>query len=328
MTPFCELAFDGAASELVTRHLLSVEIVLTSGGEPDRLTATLADPMGRLPRPREGARIHATLGYRSGASRRFGPFVLDRYGGGFSEGSGERLELTGTSVDFRKMAKSRATQTHERKSLADILKAEASAAGLDALVSPAFSGFVYEHFIRGEKSLMQMIGELADVHDAIEKYEDGRILFLERGAALDVSGLLRSHALTRADLREWQWSRDFQANYAGVKAAWRDHDKGKRVVTKAPLDKGDPWYEIRKLFPDAKTAETAARSKARQLARKERSIDITCRAGDPNLLEQMQLTLSGLSPEADRTWLTTTVTHSFDAEAMAFDTRASCETVE
>lgn len=64
------------------------------------------------------------------------------------------------------------------------------------------------------------------------------------------------------------------------------------------------------------------------MARKERSIDITCRAGDPNLLEQMQLTLSGLSPEADRTWLTTTVTHSFDAEAMAFDTRASCETVE
>ncbi|EFO31628.1 phage late control D protein (GPD) [Roseibium sp. TrichSKD4] len=325
MTPFCELTFDGASSDLVTTHLLKVDIVLNSGGDPDKITARLADPFAQLPRPREGAKIRATLGYVEGRKRRFGPFICDGYSGGFEEESGEFLEIRGTSVDFRASAKHRATKTHKDTTLGQILKSEAKSAGFEAIVSPAFESVPYDHFFRGEKSLMQMVGELADLHDAIEKYEDGKILFLERGSALDLSGALRTHALTRDDLKSWNWSRDFRNNYAGVKTAYRDHDKGKRVVVKEKLDKGDPWYEHRKLFPDQKTATAAARSKAKQLNRKERQIEITCKCGDPDLLEQMNLTLTGLSPEADRDWLTTSVTHSFDAEGMAFDTSASCE---
>lgn len=134
---------------------------------------------------------------------------------------------------------------------------------------------------------MQMVGELAEIHDAIEKYKDGTVFFLARAAGVDLAGNLLNHGLGRDALKGWSWTRNFRNNCAGVKASSRDYDTSKRKVVKAPLDKGEPWYEIRKEFRNAKLAETAARSKAKQLGRAERRIDFTCKCGDPDVLEQV-----------------------------------------
>lgn len=328
MKPFCKLEFDGASSQLVTDHLLSATVTLESGGDPDKIDVRLTDPYARLPRPREGARIYCTMGYEGGAQRRHGPFKVDQYGGEFSEGEGEFLDITGTSVDFMSGAKNRATQTHKDKSLADILKAEAGQAGFGAVVSPDFQGFQYPHFMRGEKSLMQMVGELAEIHDAIEKYKDDTVYFLSRAAGIDLAGNLLNHSLGRDALKAWRWTRNFRNNYAGVKAASRDHDKGKRKVTKAPLGKGEAWYEIRKEFPTEQLAQTAARSKSRQLGRKEREIEITTKAGDPNVIEQVVMSFPGVSPEVSGSWIVTQAVHEFDAENEAYGTTATCEKKE
>lgn len=325
MIPFCTLTFDGADSGLVTSHLITATVTLESGGEPDKVEAKLADPGAKLPRPREGAKILCTMGYQGGKQRTHGPFTVDWYGGSFEEDDGEYLNITGTSVDFRSGAKNRSTQSHKDTTLGEILQKEAGAEGLSAIVSPALASFPYPHFMRGEKSIMQMVQELAEVHDAIEKYKDGAVYFLARAAGLDLAGNLLSHSLGRDALKAWNWTRNFRNNYAGVKASARDHDKGKRKVKKAPLSKGDAWYEIRKEFPTEALAETAAASKAKQLTRAERQIDFTCKCGDPDVLEQVVMSFPGVSPELAGSWIVTQAVHEFDADAEAYNTSGTAE---
>lgn len=327
MKPLCQIKFDGASSAVVNAHLLSVQITLESGGDPDKIEIRLADPLARLPRPREKAKITCLLGYEGGRQRTHGPFVVDGYGGGF-EDEDEYLTITGTSVDFTSAIKNRATRTHENKTLGQILQAEAAAEGFQAVVSPEFHSFIYPHFTRNGQSLMQMVGELAETHDAIEKYKDGTIYFLARAKGIDLAGNLLQHALDRNDLKGWSWERDFKNNYKGVKASSRDHVKGKRKVVKAPLDKGDPWYEIRKEFPTQQLAQTAAKSKAKQLGRAERKINFTCKAGDPDVLEQTQLMFRNVSPEVSGDWIVTQAVHAFDADAESYDTSGSAEMKE
>lgn len=325
MKPFCKLKFDGAPSDLVTAALKNVKIDLNSGNEPDKIDITLADPFSQLPRPREKAKIYCTLGYEDGPSKKHGPFIVDQYSGAFKSGDGETLSIAGTSVDLQSKIKSRATATHKKKTLGDIIQAEAGKAGFSAHVSDDLASYFYEHFTRSEKSLMQMIADLAETHDAIEKYKDGKVYFLSRAKGISASGALLTHTLDRSELEEWEWVRTFRNNYKGVKAASRNYDKAKRQVTKEPLDKGDAWYEIRKLFPDEKIAKTAAKSKAKQLKRDERNLTIRTKVGDPNLLEQVDLTLEGISPEVNMAWITKTAHHEYDADTEGYNSEATCE---
>lgn len=325
MTPFCKLTFDGAPSDVVTEALKTAKIDLNSGKEPDKIDITLSDPFSQLPRPRDKAKIYCTLGYVGGPKHKHGPFIVDQYSGGFKESEGEILTISGTSVDLQSKIKSRATATHKEKTLGQIIKAEAGKAGFSAHVSPDLASYFYDHFTRGEKSLMQMIADLAEDHDAIEKYKDNKIYFMSRALGITASGAFLSHTLDRSELLEWDWVRTFRNNYKGVKAASRDYDKAKRKVTKKPLSSGDAWYEIRKLFPNEKIAETAAKSKAKQLQRDERNLTIKTKRGDPSLLEQVDLTLTGISPEVNRAWITKTATHEYDAETNGYDSSATCE---
>lgn len=289
--------------------------------EPDKIEAKLADPGAGLPRLREGAKILCTIGYEGGNQRTHGPFTVDQYGGEFEEDDGEYLNITGTTVDFMSGAKNRSTQSHKDTTLGAILQKEAGAEGLGAVISPELASFAYPHFMRGEKSLMQMVKELADVHDAIEKYKDGTVYFLARAAGLDLAGNLLSHSLGRDALKGWNWTRNFRNNYAGVKASARDHDKVKKV----PLGKGDAWYEIRKEFPTEALAQTAAASKAKQLNRAERQIDFRCKCGDPDVLEQVVMTFPQVSPEVSGSWIVTQAVHEFDADAEAYNTSGTAE---
>ncbi|MBL4785474.1 MAG: hypothetical protein JKY49_08585 [Cohaesibacteraceae bacterium] len=328
MKAFCKLTFDGSPSELVTNHLLSVAITLNSGGEPDKLSIKLTDPQADLPRPRGKAKVLVTLGYSENNKRQFGPFMVDDYGSGKEEEESDVLEFTATSVDFNSKAKGRSTMTHKNTTLGDILKKEAANSDFILEVSAELAAFPYEHFVRGEKSLIQMVGELAGVHDAIEKYVGNKIIFMTRAGGVDIKGKPITHSLGRSELKAWGFKRNYRSEYKGVKAAYQDKKKGKRVVVKEQLDKGDAWYEHRKLFPTKKLAQTAAKSKTKQLKRKQKSLNITTKIGDVDILEQADLTFSEVSPDVDGVWSVTTVNHDYDAGEEAFQTSATLEPKE
>jgi phage protein D len=184
---------------------------------------------------------------------------------------------------------------------------------------------LYPHCTCGGKSVMQMVKELSEVHDAIEKYKDGKVYFLARAAGLDLAGNLLAHSLGRDALKSWNWTRNFRNNYAGVKASARDHDKGKRKVIRSPLKKGDAWYEIRKEFLTEKLATEAAKSKAKQLNRAEKQIEFTCKCGDPDILEQVVMTFPNVSPEVSGSWIVKQAVHDNDADAEAYNTSGTAE---
>ncbi|WP_068317562.1 phage late control D family protein [Polycladidibacter hongkongensis] len=325
MTPFCTLEWDGKPSQVVTDHLRSLSITLNSGKDPDKCEVTLADPLLQLPAPREKAELIVTLGYQGGRQRRFGPFMVDQYVREISAEDSDTMVITCTSADFNGKGKQRRSASYENSALADILKSEAERDGYQVEIDPALGAFVYDHFFRDGQSLFQLIGEVAEVHDFIEKYSGKKIVLLANGGGKDIKGRELQHQLTRADVQTLTFTKDFKAQYGGVKAVAIDPKKGKRTSAKKELNKDDPFYEIRRLFPDKKVAEKAATSKAKQLKRAQKRISIKTRQGDPDLLEQIDLHLKGFASDIDDIWTPQTVTHDYNAETDGYSTTAECE---
>ncbi len=285
----------------------------------------LADPFLQLPAPREKAELIVTLGYHEGNQRRFGPFKVDQYTREVEAEEGDIMVITCTSADFNGKGKERRSASYENTSLGDIIRREAERDGYQVEIDPALGAFQYSHFSRDSQSLYQMIGDLADVHDAIEKYSGKKIVVLPIGGGKDIIGRELQHRLTRADIQSLSFTKDFKAQYGGVKAVAVDPKKGKRISAVKELNKDDPYYEIRRLFPDKKVAEKAAASKAKQLKRAEMRISIKTRQGDPDLLEQIDLHLIGIAPDIDGILTPVTVTHEYNAETDGYTTTAECE---
>jgi phage protein D len=325
MKPICKISIDGQAVKVVTKNLVSATMTLNSGQTPDKIDIVLADPLAQLPRPRAKAKVMATFGYENGPQAQFGPFFVDSYSGGFAEDEGENLTISATSIDFNSKAKSRASKTHKDTTLGDIIQKEASEAGFSAHVDSDLSSFPIEIYNRDGRSFYQMIAELADEFDAIEKYENKKVLFLSRTGGVNIAGAAMAVKLDRHSLKSWSWTRNFKADYKGVKATSQNYETGKKEIKTAELDEGDSFYEIRKLFPNSGRAAKAAQSKAKQLKRAKRQIEFELMQGNPALIALMDVTLSGLSEEANRTWVTKTATHQFNAADEGYRTTATAE---
>lgn len=329
MIPFCSLEFDGLPSDIVTNHLKKATVSLVRSKQPDKLSIVLADPGGLLPQVRKGASATCEIGYLSPTgekkSRIHGPFKVDGFGRG-DQGQNEEFHINATSIDFRSKAKGRETRTHKNKSVPEILKAEGAAAGFEVIVSPEFEEFIYPSWPRTGQSFMQIVSEFAETFDAIEKYADNKLLFLSREGGFNAFGDPLSHRLTRNDLIKCWVEVNFRNSYGGVKATYRDHDTGEQKVEKAELDPNDPWYEHRKLFPNKKIAKAAASAKAKQLKRDEKTLNFQTKIGDPDLIENVDLTIADWNADTNGLWVTDTVTHTYDAENDGYMTEGTGKT--
>ena len=69
-----------------------------------------------------------------------------------------------------------------------------------------------------------------------------------------------------------------RSKYKGVKADWHDKKAAKRETCQA--GGGEPWYKLRRHFPNRETAQKAAEAKFKKLKRGEGGLDLAM-PGEP-----------------------------------------------
>jgi phage protein D len=315
--PAFRVTVDGedVTSAFVPR-LVSLSLSDAAGVQSDRVSFRLSDtePMGRLQEPGFGAEVRVWLGYGS-ELRYMGLFIADRV-----EVSGPPDEMSITAVASphgetsggKSAITAQATRSVEAgTTLGDLVAQIASRHGMAPAVSPALASIELPHIDQVDESDINLLTRLALDLDAIAKPGDGKLVLARRGESLSVGGRpMPVLQLYPEDVSQWRAGRSLREPAGRVLATHQDLDAGQPVEAVA----GDlePIIRLRPRFPTKDAADRAAASELARRSRAGRSLSLQM-PGDPDLVAESRLRLTGFRSYVDGEWLVTSVQHSLDS---------------
>lgn len=251
-------------------------------------------------------------------------------------GPPDRLTIRARSVDLTGGMTTRREQSFRDQTIGAIVGAIAAKNGLAATVASALAGLVIDHIDQTGESDANFLTRLAKDHDAIATVKQGKLLFLQTGAAQSASGIaLPTVEITRASGDTHSFLIADRENYNGVKAYYQDTRravKGEVVIdasnaatvaaTPDAVDKtvGDVLVNsdpdnvkvLRHTYATRANSERAARAEWQRIQRGVASFRITLARGRPELFPELPANVSGWKPQIDGTdWTIAKITHNY-----------------
>lgn len=313
MTPAFQLFADGVdVTSRINDRLLKLTLKDAAGHESDTLAFDVDDRDGLVAIPREGAKLGCWLGYVETGLTYMGLFTVDDVSSKCGDG-GQTLSVSARAVDTLSTLKERRNKHWDNQPLGTILKDEAAAHGLAAVVSPELASFTYDYLAKTAENLLHFGTRLAKRHDATFKVAGGKLIFVKRAAGQSASGLtLPTIAITRpGNLLEWDVKPKLgRPRYGAASASWYDRTTAK-LMNEDAEDGSGPKYRLRGLSQNKAEAKASAKSNKDDLSRKEASghFKIT---GDPSVVAESLAIVTGTRDGVDGTWLAETVSHELD----------------
>lgn len=314
MTPVFAVRLDGAdITGNIADRLISLSITDEAGITSDRFDLTLDDRDHALGWPGSGVALEIALGYReTGGVRTMGRYTVDEVE---SSGPPAVLVLRGAAADMLASLKSQRRDSYDGQSIAAIVRTIAARHQLAPMVAPRFAAQVVEHLDQTDESDMHLLTRLAEQFGAVSKPAAGRLLFVETGTGTDAAGnAMPTVAITRADVLSWRASEQERQFYARVEARWKPARRhSTQVVT---VGEGDPSTTLRNAFRSEPEARRAAEARLRKMARGRTELSLTL-PGNPDLVAERRVALSGFRDGVDGAWLITNAEHRFDSSGYA-----------
>ncbi|TDE33177.1 phage late control D family protein [Antarcticimicrobium sediminis] len=291
-------------------RLVSLTITDREGIRSDTLDLVFNDAPPHFQSPRRGAVVMVTI--LSGVGGFVGAYVVDRV-----EFSCLPYTITvkGHSADLRSEMKANKTKHWDDASVKDIVAEKAGDYGLEAKISDAVSGYVYEWIGQQDESDLHFLERLAERHGALFTIKNGSLLWLERGTGKTAGGtaippaVVLMPSIIEGSCRMSETDVD---RFAKVKAYWQDRKGAKRqevVVDADPEASGE--HVLRDPYSSREEAESAARAAAREMMRG--LVETSCSIiGRPALMAGQPVIYAGVRPLVDgREFILETVRHSF-----------------
>ncbi|EGG94656.1 phage late control D [gamma proteobacterium IMCC1989] len=319
LTPsFKVIAESKNITPLLVERLLELTIKDNAGIKSDTFEIRLDDKNNDLEVPRYGAELEVFLGYKANANHKENIQIMGRYIVDEVDliGPPDTVVIRGKAADLNKGLKEPKTRTWqkpgatpERIPLKDILDTIASEHGLTPKLGADFAAIDYDVVNQTNETDLNFLTRLARNAGAIAKPANGFLLFVKRGEAKTVSGKkLPAISLTRKQVTSWHVSLIERGDYASVVAKYRDTKEAKEVEITA--GSGTPVYTIRKSFKDAAKANEAAKAQLEEFQRGKSTVNIQL-PGDPSLIAEAPLYLSGFRTGVNGSWVIETATHSY-----------------
>jgi phage protein D len=312
-----------ANSEDITATIMERFVSLTytddAGVQSDSLQLTLSDhdPNNRIILPPAGAELELWLGYDNQAQR-MGLFVVDE------------IEIAGPPDTVTVKAKAAPVATSSSGSgstrlmvttqktrswdagltLGGMVDTIAQEHGLAPAVAASLAPIVLPHVDQVNESDINLLTRLARDYDAIAKPAGGKLVLAKRGESKTVSGKpLPTITLVPGQVTSWRVTIAKRAKAGKVVAVWRDLNSAsdKEVA----VGDGEPVRRMRHQFTDQASAEKAARSEYDGGQRSEGTLSISM-PGDPSVIAEARLQLSGFRSGVNGEWLVANATHSVD----------------
>lgn len=311
--PAFRVTVDGEdITETLSPRLVSLTVQDAPGVESDTVELTVADhlPGARLEIPPRGAEIDVSLGY--GVSvKRMGLYVADSVE---VSGPPDNMRIRGTAAPHG-ATKSGQKPINDQKSrswdegttLGDLVQKVAADHGMKAVVSPSLAGLELPHIDQVDESDINLVTRIARTFDALAKPGGGALILAKRGEIP-----MPSVRLTPQDVTNWRMSVNLKPAPGKVVATFRDQSIAEDVEISVDGDADKELVQrIRERYPNEATAKQAAKSQAKRNKRAEKQLSISL-PGNPDIVADGRVILSGFRPGLDGTWLVTRATHQLD----------------
>ncbi len=282
--------------------LLSLEVQDNEGTESDSCSIKVDDRDGKLPIPPTGDIILVSMGL--GLLKPMGKFTVNDVSvGGFPR----KMTITGQSADVKSELKEQRHEAHNDKTVQTIVGDIAKRHGLESSVLGELASFKYTSMPQTGESDMHFLTRLAKTHDAISTIKNGKIIFSKKGSfELGVVTVLGTQ------VKQYSCSKPDRPKHKESQGSFWDPKKATRETEKQSGGAEKAIHQIGKYFSDGKEeAGEAAKSKADELKRSEKTVDLTI-DGDPSIMAEMKILIVGLRTGVDDLYRIKTVTHTID----------------
>lgn len=330
-TPVLEIDIDGQPiASVFWSILVSCTITDNEGEEVDTISLKLDDRGNAIALPRKGAIISARIGFREALPLiDKGRFKVTKFPIEGDVESGEFLHIEGEAVDLRKEAKGEGRKAYKDKTFGQIVREEAKAMGLEAVIPPNLDSITFDYRLRWNQSRVDFLTRLANEVGGILKPAGGKLIVQERGSGKSASGKdLPPIIILKSDCKSWSGDPSGRMEYGEVQTGWRDPKTGKLRLEKRPTGLQGPARIIREEFPDRKRALKAGEAETGRINRETGNASFVmygrpdAQAGAPVVAEGFR---SGLRGE----WRATKVTHTFEpGESGGYTTTISVKAKE
>jgi uncharacterized protein len=321
--PIFRIFADGAdVTANMADRLLSLTVKDEAEDKSDTLEIRLDDrPTGagahvNLPAP--GTVLRVLVGYAGRSLTELGTFEVDevRY-----SAPPATLEVKAKAAKMPSAFRSPETKSYHDKTLGEIVEEVAGRFGFQVRVSNELAQIKVPHVDQTAESPMAFLTRLAREHNALARPVNGLLAVIPRGGGVSASGQpLPVYRLAPGDCEQWHFNHSAriapgasggqkeQETGGGVKHVWWDVEAQEM---REHLEGEPPYQELKFGAPDEATAKREAANAKGAGDRKEKEFGFA-RTGDPALMADQKLILSGFRAEIPTEWRVTSVTHQLD----------------
>lgn len=242
---------------------LEVKVTDNAGQESDKATILCLGPPGRFGIPKRDEEFEILMGWADEGLISQGRFKFQKANARGGPEEGERISLDFKAADFvDNLKKSGRKHYDENTTFGDLVKKEANAAGLDAVVDPALASMKLGYRLRWDQSPIDFLNEVAEDVGGTIKPAGGKLVAMKRGGGTTGGGQNLEPILIRKRGR-YAYDVDIEPRpeAGSVAAAWHDEKTGRRL-TKVPTGRDGPIVTLPHPYRSEIEAREAAKSQA------------------------------------------------------------------
>lgn len=314
-TPIFKIMKDGTdITENFNDRALSIQVELTGGNnDSDRCLITIDDRDWAVEAVEVGSKIEVYLGYKEVGLAQMGIFEISTVEYGINP---RQIKMTGTSVSFMDDLKAPAIVNHDSKTLSEIINGIAATGGVSAYISPELAKIKLP-FVNQTTSPLHLLGELERRFGALAKFENGRLIFIDRDEGETASGAeMPVVVFGPAHFSQGYVRHTTRGDYGAVKVGWIDPDTHmKKYHEEKAGDDDGPAFLSNKLARTEEEAKAMARSQMAALRRSTGEAHLTLAKGDPWVRDQQRILVEGMRDRINGSYVIDTVTHTYTKDA-------------
>lgn len=325
--PAAKVVVNGSdVTGLFLDRLVSLTITDEAGVQSDTAEIILSDhlPLARLQIPPTGGEIAISLGYGFAASL-VGLYVAEDVE---VSGPPDQIRITAYSASYGSTGGGKSALTDQKtRSWPDgttvkaLVGKIAGECGFEAAVSAAAGDVKPGHLDQINESNMALLTRVARDNGLLFKPGGGKLVMCKEGESTSAGGQpLPVVALGRKQLTSWRMTIKRREAAAKVIATYRDlgaaQTKEVEVTAGGGGDRGPAGVtqtkRLRKIYQSEAAAKQAAQAEAGRASRAGVQLSLTL-PGNPELMAEGRLQLTGVRHGVDGLWLIKRVTHQIDS---------------
>ena len=310
MTPAYRIRVgDSDVTQRLRERGADLRLTSTADRTSDNVEIAVADAGGVLALPATGREFRVSIGYAEDDD--LAPMGVYFHGSTDIELVPRRLTIRATAADLRRNSALKAPRTRawDDVTLGEVVDTIAAEHGYNGRCAPSLATQPIAHIDQTAESDLHLLRRLAQHYDATTKATGGYMLFMPRGSerSAGTAEVLPTVEIGPAGVIRGRVSRQDRSQYGAVRASYHDIEAGALLHVQAGT--GTPVFEIQAPRPDRPQAEAAAAAQLTRLNRQSATLSLTV-PGDPALVAESRVVLSGWGEGVDGTWSVSRAVHS------------------